>query len=690
MIAFASPSPDPRRYLPLSSFIVEALADKPPDSPAYKNTATAVIHFGRFLRRQPTVADLASRELESLAAWLLSKGRRRGTANRVCQDLVRLGKAAVAAGLLELIPYYQKLPGDRRLAAFSLAELERILAAALEMPGDLDGAPAKDWWPAFLLTVLNTQLAALSLLSLPRDALDLGQATIRAGGLVYCLHHNTAAALAKITAGQPSARLFPWKRKLAIDMLHFHLKKILQRAGVPLQKCGGFERLRITIEHEGSAILDRLDASRIERERRAVAIRAEHAVRRESDRRAAEAQRIPAFRRRAKRDRQVYVIGSDSPRTVRTFLREVYAPLRLAARSPRTVEQYECALNVAAHFAGGEITLDGLSADFLDRLAAWIIRTGRTAHTANKTCRSLLCIWRYAIRKRHLPPSAEPDLFEKLKTPKRAPRTFTLTEFERLLFHAARLRGELASGVKAATLLPAVLLTAYFTGLRIGAILRLRVNDLGRDGWLFVPAEFQKHGADQRFLLPDVALSAIQAIEPGNREMLFCGPPSEANFRRLKSYQSRLRKLLKRALAAAELPTTSRWLFHCLRRLSATQMAIAAGKAAATEHLGHSSPALLAFYLDQAQLAKPNAGELLPRPNLDLGQPPRVAVAKPVTGPIPKRVSHVRKLDRLVRRLQEAARESARQKLHARAERQHTRAAAAHFAFMSLFWNPLA
>lgn len=176
--------------------------------------------------------------------------------------------------------YVKLLRSNEPRAAFTIEELERIVAACLATPGDVAGCPAKDWWLAFLFTVINTQLPALTVLALPREALDLGRAegfaaALRAGGMLYWVHDRTAQALAKLIVETDGPRLFPWRRKLAVDMLLYHFNKILRRAGVAKQPGSAFDRLRLTVEHEGSGILDRLvaRADRIERERLAIAQR---------------------------------------------------------------------------------------------------------------------------------------------------------------------------------------------------------------------------------------------------------------------------------------------------------------------------------------------------------------------------------------------------------------------------------
>lgn len=626
MIAFASASPDPfRDQQPLADFSALALADKPPNSATVRNAAIAVAHFGRYLRRPAVVADLTSEAIERLGAWLVQLGKARGTAEKNAAALVSLGTLAAAGGLIDVAPCHQRDRYGRRGVPFSLEELERILAAALQSPGDVAGVPANLWWPAFVLTSINTQLSAVGLLDLARNSFlnDPRQARLRAGGLVFSLHPATAEALAKLAAaGQPGrAALFPWpgNAKKRIDMLLYHFRLLLDAAVVPSQRGAAFARLSLSIAAHGTLVLDRLDAARIERERRALTER-----RRAADRRRAEHDRVrrrecqatvPPRNRRGKEARRVYPLRHNTERSLRTFFRAVYAPLRLAASaSPATAAQYEGAINMLAYFTGCEVTLDQLSADFVDRFSAWHVASGRGGpHSTNRHTRAILALWRYAIRKRQLPPTAEPDLVERLRTPKREPKTWTLDEFELLLGHASRLTGEV-DGVPIASLLPAVLLTLFYTGLRIGALLRLRVTDLRADGWLLVPAEFQKHASDQAFKLPADALDAIAATRPATRVILFGGPPEGATWLQMQARANRLRKILKRALTAAGLPTDAKSCFHNVRRLSATQIVIVAGDAAATSHLGHSTPSLLKHYVDRTQLQKPRAAELLPRP----------------------------------------------------------------------------
>lgn len=646
MLALASDgdgSFDSRRFLPLADFLRQqqppsviklAGVEPTPRAADWRHAWHAVGRFRDFLGRQPLVADLTSDAIERCAAWLVGRGRRPSTANRIAQELVRLGSVAARDGILEVAPSFTKLPADcRHRRALTIGQFERLLAAASERKGEIAGLPAGLWFSAFLWTIANTGLSAATLLSLPSEALTLRRAvgrggrrrqlehaSLRAEGLVFGLHRHTAGALERLL-GSPRARLFPWpgSAKKPTEMALWYFHRLCRRASVPIQKYGAFERVAAIVEDRGVGALDQIDPTKIERDRQALAEQAREAERHRregTDQPPSHQARVPSFFRLPKKTRDIYFIGNDGPRSLRTFFRNVYAPLRLAGRKEKTLVQFEVALNVAASYVGAEVTLDQLGADWLEGLLAWLVRSGRSPARANGIRASLLALWRLAIRKKYLPFTGEPEMVEKLRLPKREPRTWTIDQFERILAAASLAPGDFY-GVPTAKLMPAILLTLYATGLRIGALLQLRTSDLDlQSGWLTVDASYQKHAMDQRWRLPAQCLEAIIATAPGDRLMLFCGPPPGSPSGALNVRGNGLRGRLKEILRTVELPAGSRNMFHAIRRLSATQMAAVAGETAAQWHLGHSDIGLLRrYYLDRSQLARPEAAELLPRLN---------------------------------------------------------------------------
>lgn len=647
MIALALPddgSFDPRRLLPLETFLRQqhapsylTLAGDPRRPADTRHAWHAVGHLGRFLKRQALIADLTTETLERLAVWLIGQGRKPSTVNRIAQELVRLAYLAAAEGLLEVAPAWCKLAADcDRRRALTVGQFERLIAIASLRKGEIAGIPAGDWWCAFLLTIANTGLSAATLLALPYDALtlrtavgrggrrrQLERASLRAEGLVFSLHLHTADALKRLL-GPPRDRLFPWPgtAKNTMEMALWYFHRLCRRACIPVQKYGAFERVAKMVEERGVDALNRVDPDRIARERAAAAEEQAAADRRRREKvedpsyRSNQAD-VPRFYRKPKKTRDVYFIANHGPRSLRTFLHETYAPLRLAARKggARTLIQYESCLNVLAAYNAADVTLDQLDASFLEGFLGWAIRSGRSPATANRISRSISSLWRCAMRKRKLPWSAEPEFVEKIPMPKREVRTWTLAQFEQILMAAAEAPGDFR-GVPTCQLLPALLITIYFTGLRLSALLQCRVADLDMEtGWLSVDAAYQKHNSDQRFRLPEVALAAIRATNPADREMLFCGPAPGSSPTRLSSRGASLRKRLRRVLRGLGLDAGKRSMFHNVRRLSATQMVAAAGEAAAQKHLGHSDPSLLRFYVDRSQLQRPEAADVLPRLN---------------------------------------------------------------------------
>jgi hypothetical protein len=76
---------------------------------------------------------------------------------------------------------------------WTIDELNRLLASARNMPGDVAGVPARKWWPAFLLTLLDTAARNRDLLSAAKTAYDQGRLSL--GLLIYDLHPLTMEAI---------------------------------------------------------------------------------------------------------------------------------------------------------------------------------------------------------------------------------------------------------------------------------------------------------------------------------------------------------------------------------------------------------------------------------------------------------------------------------------------------------------
>lgn len=99
----------------------------------------------------------------------------------------------------------------------STDELNRILSMARIADGDVGPVPARHWWPALLLTLLDTALPVRELLAVGRQSYDAGNLSV--GLFVYSLHPEAAAAVNRIVDQQTeSSPLFAWPVQ-AVDVI---------------------------------------------------------------------------------------------------------------------------------------------------------------------------------------------------------------------------------------------------------------------------------------------------------------------------------------------------------------------------------------------------------------------------------------------------------------------------------------
>jgi integrase len=299
-----------------------------------------------------------------------------------------------------------------------------------------------------------------------------------------------------------------------------------------------------------------------------------------------------------------------------TYWRDTYARLKLAGKSDNTKRLYKNTIDQFARCLGRPPLLSDLNDDTVAGFIAWTVdepmmRYGkiggrRSPRTANKHRDQLLAIWRFAARKRHV--EQFPDV-EPLKEPKRLPRAWSEEQMQAILASARDFRGSNLGnrsygGIPCGVWWEVFLQLLYFTGLRVGAALQLRVFDFdaGRRR-LFVPAEFQKQNADQSFPLGEefaAALALFIAIKP--RETIFEWPLS------VQSVYNHYKAILKRA----GLPAGRFDKFHKIRRTSATFAELFAGTGTATKHLGHADARVTERYLDRTMLPEVNVAEALP------------------------------------------------------------------------------
>ena len=293
------------------------------------------------------------------------------------------------------------------------------------------------------------------------------------------------------------------------------------------------------------------------------------------------------------------------------FWRTEYVPRRMIGSRECSIDQYRYALNRFARFLGRVPMMADLNDENISGCMAWTLNAcGLSKSSANGTRKHLLALWRYAVKRGLL--DRLPSDVEKLKEPKRLPEAWTMEELGRIV-EAARLHRTPKTGMTypPGKFWPAIILTAYDTGLRIRAMLSVR-----RRNWdptrreLTAESDAMKTGVSQVFFLSEQTGNAIQEMlanaDAGQEspELLFPWPIRKDGI--FDNY--------RRILKAAGVKIGPKNGFHKLRRTTATHLAAAVGMEAASRQLGHSSIEMTRRYVDPRFTAEHRAAENLPRP----------------------------------------------------------------------------
>lgn len=296
-----------------------------------------------------------------MTAWLL-QSQRKTTVEGYRGRLVTLGRHAVKQGLLAETPRCPVVASHHRktVPPWSVAELNKLFGSARTMPGHVAGIAARRWWPALLLTILDTRCAPDDALQIPADAYDHRAGSLAAGCFLFKPHPYTAEALDAIR-GHGQQRLLPWhldNGRPPFHMLYRQFKTVLWRARLPHVTVNLFQRLRITAKAD-AGILDQLDLyiPFTPQAGKPYLPRALH--RRQSQESAAPSSPRQAKRKRAAADDPpMYLVGNNSPRSLRRFVEEIYIPRRMTNCADTSKAKHRTAVNKLCDWAGCEVTLD--------------------------------------------------------------------------------------------------------------------------------------------------------------------------------------------------------------------------------------------------------------------------------------------------------------------------------------------
>jgi len=314
----------------------------------------------------------------------------------------------------------------------------------------------------------------------------------------------------------------------------------------------------------------------------------------------------PVFRRKTA---TVFPDGS-----LRRYVEEVYIPTELinctvfatndARRAVRCLDEH------LGRFVAVEELADSIAAGFFQSL----FKKGYPATTVNKYRRNLFSVWRHAYRGGLC---LKTPGVKKLKENREDPEAWTVEEFARILAAAATLENDRKYGdTPTALWWTAILNCAYWTGLRVGSILKIRESDLDlRSGWLSVPGGNTKTRRAKRCRLHPTAVDAIgriTSLSSLREDFVFVPHPD----------RSGLYAPFDEILLRANVPRSKRRgmnRFHKVRRTAATAAYQAGGINAAAALLDHSDTRVtFEHYIDGRAIRDNDSTLVLPVPQLKL------------------------------------------------------------------------
>lgn len=302
--------------------------------------------------------------------------------------------------------------------------------------------------------------------------------------------------------------------------------------------------------------------------------------------------------------------------TLREIFRDRYAPLH--DLSDRTIELYGHTLDRFGEFLGHEPELADLDDLVVSKFLRWRAKTPRkwgkmpSQNSVLKDRTQLSALWTFCAKKRLQDSTGrvvEFPALARMRAVERIPRAYTHSDVEKVVRRAKRRQGRVA-GLPAPWWWMTILMTAWVTAERLGALLALRWSevDLDRRQITFLGANRKGHTRDiQRAITPQLA-EMLRACRRGDNDLVW---PWDRN---ASSIWCSLKLLCRQS------GVTYRG-FHGFRKASASYFEAAGGSA--TQLLDHDRPATTKrSYLDPDIVGGgPSAADLLPPLDLDGPEP---------------------------------------------------------------------
>jgi integrase len=302
------------------------------------------------------------------------------------------------------------------------------------------------------------------------------------------------------------------------------------------------------------------------------------------------------------------------------FYEQFYYPANLAEKSPASDVQMRLSIKRLGEYALEllsieTLTIDGIDDLMIDGFKGWRLKGGRlkgtgrplSSATVNKDLRNIRALVNFAVRRRQR--AAQID-FDFMRETEDEPEAWSIDEFRRILGSCREERGEIC-GIPACDWWPAQQLTILNTGARITAVMLTPLEAFDpTTGALRIAGSVQKQKKGQADVLHQIVSAALRRIVlPFEPRQLLLPWPYDQNVEQWPALIAAYRRILARA----GLPTTSKDLFHKLRRTCGTYVTAAADEETARKQLGHSTVRVTKKYIDKTKVRRtPTATDLLP------------------------------------------------------------------------------
>lgn len=304
----------------------------------------------------------------------------------------------------------------------------------------------------------------------------------------------------------------------------------------------------------------------------------------------------------------------ECPASLRKLL-DRYLVEKLIVFDPQTKRKHLSVLKHYERIVGSRV--GHLSNANVARMMSKLIEDGLTVTTTNGYRAKLLAIWDWACRQNWIKkwPSVG-----KLPEPTRKPIAWTPEQVAKIWCGLAMLEG-FVGGIPASIWWECYHGVMFDSGERHGARIRLRwehFTDFENGKGIFPYSIRKGKTGDKSFELSAETVADLKKLrECGADPFVFPWPYSAEYF--FQKY--------RKVLQFCGVPSDRYHLSHCGRKFVGTQMRKLAGKAAASETLGHADESTTNLYIDPDQIEQSWPHDILPnlrRPK-DQGDPPRAA-----------------------------------------------------------------